>query len=206
MAPRNIPTRAVSGTQTTLGPHLIRRATASSATTPAKPKPSSRSKKRQSAKTDVSNRVESDVLMSILPVHLNNIATRQKNHEYRKYRLQDGVERLWFYETRGTREDPGRGAITHIATIPPTIRHTPGSVPEEPHGIGNADFNAGLKKSKYGYPILELYELVTPLTLDEMKKSWGLTAPMGWSYVKKGLWEQQWGNEDGREQRLKKLF
>ncbi len=94
----------------------------------------------------------------------------------------------------------------HIATIPANVRHTPGSVPEEPEGIGNADFNAGLKKSKYGYPILGMYELVKPVTLQEMKSTWSLSAPMGWSYVREGLWEDRWGNEDGREERLKQLF
>jgi hypothetical protein len=38
--------------------------------------------------------VETNVLMAIKPVHLTNIASRQKNYEYRKYRLRDGVERL----------------------------------------------------------------------------------------------------------------
>jgi len=47
-------------------------------------------------------------------------------------------------------------------------------VPAEPEGIGNEDFNAGLKQSKYGYPILELYALVRPVTLREMEDQWGL--------------------------------
>ncbi|KAM3503887.1 hypothetical protein MY10362_003918 [Beauveria mimosiformis] len=183
MAPRTSPKPAVSGKQTTLGPHLIRSGSAKST-------PSAGA---------------TDVLLAILPVHLRNIASRQKNHEYRKYRLQDGVERLWFYETRGTKEDPGRAAITHIATIPPTTRHTPGNVPEELEGIGNADFNTSLKRSKYGYPILGMHKLVKPVTLEEMKTSWGLSAPMGWSYVRRGLWESQRGDEEG-EERLKQLF
>ncbi|KGQ08955.1 hypothetical protein BBAD15_g5707 [Beauveria bassiana D1-5] len=204
MAPRTSPKPAVSGKQTTLGPHLIRSGSAKSTTPSAG---ATARKQRSAAAQDASDgRVETDVLLAILPVHLRNIASRQKNHEYRKYRLQDGVERLWFYETRGTKEDPGRAAITHIATIPPTTRHTPGNVPEEPEGIGNADFNAGLKVSKYGYPILGMHELVKPVTLEEMKTSWGLSAPMGWSYVRRGLWESQWGDEEGREERLKRLF
>jgi len=57
-----------------------------------------------------SGRVETDVLMAIKPVHLAHITSRQKNHEYRKYRLRDGVERLWLYETR--EGGSGRAAIT----------------------------------------------------------------------------------------------
>ncbi|KAI3337444.1 hypothetical protein HD806DRAFT_476690 [Xylariaceae sp. AK1471] len=112
--------------------------------------------------------------------HLANIASRKKNHEYRKYRLPDGVERLWLYETAN---GGGTASITHIAVIPDSVRHVPGQVPTEPPGIGNDDFNAGLKQSKYGYPILELYELVQPVTRAEMKSKWDMSAPMGWRYV-----------------------
>lgn len=186
--------------------HRIRKRTAS-----AKPK----------AKTS-EDRVESDVLLAIKPEHLANIARQKKNHEYRKYRLGNGVERLWFYETG---DNNGRSAITyafssllpamslsliarrHIAVIPSDVRHTPGEVPTEPFGIGNEDFNAGLKESKYGYPVLELYELVKPVTLAEMKSSWGMGgAPMGWRYLKAGLWEDRWGTEERRDEKVKKLF
>ncbi|KAH7313813.1 hypothetical protein B0I35DRAFT_410757 [Stachybotrys elegans] len=157
--------------------------------------------------TTIEDRVETDVLLAIQPVHLNNIVTKHKNHEYRKYRLRDGIERLWLYETRGTRESPGSAAITHIATIPSDVRRTPGTVPEEPFGLGNSEFNAGMKQSKYGYPILELYELVTPITLGEMKTAWGMGgAPMGWSYAKEPMWQDRWGEEEGRDTRVKRVF
>lgn len=93
----------------------------------------------------------------------------------------------------------------HIAVIPRSIRHTPGSVPLEPHGIGNAEFNTGLKESKFGYPILELYELIHPITLAEMKSRWGMGgAPMGWRYVERDLWEEVWG--EGRTENVKQVF
>lgn len=66
----------------------------------------SRTKKLKPAAPD---RVLTDVLLSIKPVHLANIVSRQKNHEYRKYRLRDGVTRLWLYETG---DDGGRRAIS----------------------------------------------------------------------------------------------
>ncbi|KAK4139815.1 uncharacterized protein C8A04DRAFT_15536, partial [Dichotomopilus funicola] len=155
-----------------------------------------------------------DVLLAIKPEHLTNIARQKKNHEYRKYRLRDGVERLWLYETGGGN---GRSAITyadnksslnrHIAVIPADVRRTPGEVPAEPFGIGNDDFNSGRKQSKYGYPILELYELVKPVRLAEMKMLWGMGgAPMGWRYLGKGLWNDRWDVEDARDDTLKKIF
>ncbi|KJZ73245.1 hypothetical protein HIM_07442 [Hirsutella minnesotensis 3608] len=150
-------------------------------------------------------RVLTDVLLSIKPVHLANIVSRQKNHEYRNYRLRDGVSRLWLYETSDGGK--GRGAITHVAVIPESTRHTPGSVPEDPPGIGNADFNAGFKKSKFGYPVLELHELVRPVTLAEMKSRWRMGgAPMGWQYVERDLWEDRWGQGEAREGKVRRVF
>ncbi|GAB1212143.1 hypothetical protein ATERTT37_001273 [Aspergillus terreus] len=114
----------------------------------------------------------------------------------------EGLRRLW-KEVQGWLEDPRK----HIAVIPASIRHTPGSVPAKPFGIGNAEFNAGLKESKYGYPVLELYELVHPVTLAEMKTRWGMgSAPMGWRYVGRDLWEDRWGENHGREEKVTQVF
>lgn len=63
------------------------------------------------------------------------------------------------------------------------------------------------KESKYGYPILELYELANPVTLNEMKTRWGMGgAPMGWQYVASDLWEDRWGEDEERVEKVKKLF
>ncbi|KAF7552459.1 hypothetical protein G7Z17_g4298 [Cylindrodendrum hubeiense] len=198
-------------TQTTLDISFVQKCSQSSTSAssdthriskkPALAKPKSRSK---SAVSTTPDRVLTDVLLSIKPGHLANIVSREKNHEYRKYRLQDGVARLWLYETGG---GGGRSSITHIAVIPDSVRHTPGEVPAEPVGIGNAEFNAGLKVSKYGYPVLELYELVRPVTLKEMKSEWGMGgAPMGWQYVKPNLWEDRWGEDQTRTEKVKRVF
>jgi hypothetical protein len=57
------------------------------------------------------DRIPTDVLLAIKLEHLANIASRKKNHEYRKYRLPDGVERLWLYETAN---GGGTGSITYV--------------------------------------------------------------------------------------------
>lgn len=56
-------------------------------------------------------RVETDVLLAIKPEHLANIISREKNHEYRNYRLKDGVLCLWLYETGS---GGGRSSITYV--------------------------------------------------------------------------------------------
>lgn len=100
----------------------------------------------------------------------------------------------------------GFAFVSHIAVIPAQIRHTPGTVSEQPHGIGNSEFNAGLKMSKYGYPIHAMYELLRPVALDEMKDSWNMSAPMGWSYIKRDLWDDRWGTEETQLINLKQIF
>ena len=102
-----------------------------------------------------------DILMSIKPDHMRNIVSRLKTHEYRKYLLPGSVQRIWFYTTAPDQE------VRHVATIGPGKQ--PGEVPED-GGLGNDDFNAGLKQSKYGYPILNLYELKPPLSLATLKE------------------------------------
>ena len=91
--------------------------------------------------------------------------------------------------------------------IPNSVRHTPGFVPTEPFGIGNAEFNSGLKQSGYGYPLLELYELIRPVTLAEMKSQWGINgAPMGWRYVGADLWGDKWGGGQIQAKELRRVF
>ncbi len=63
---------------------------------PAKSTPKAKSK---AVKED---RVLTDVLLSIKPEFTKLISERKKNHEYRKYKLQDTVVRLWLYETAPT--------------------------------------------------------------------------------------------------------
>ncbi|KAK3953965.1 hypothetical protein QBC32DRAFT_337642 [Pseudoneurospora amorphoporcata] len=170
----------------------------------SKSKPS-KSKSKSSNDDDEDHRIKTDVLIAIKPTHLANIVSRKKNYEYRKYRLKDEVVRLWLYETK--EGGKGRASITHIAVIPEGVRHTPGTVPTEPPGIGNDEFNAGLKQSKFGYPVLEVYELVKPVTLAEMKSNWGMRgAPMGWQYVRAGLWGDRWGEDDERAERVTRVF
>ncbi|KAK1994001.1 hypothetical protein LX36DRAFT_673454 [Colletotrichum falcatum] len=163
-----------------------------------------RASKSQAATTG--DRVTTDVLLAIRPAPLANIIARRKNHEFRKYRLRDGVTRLWLYETRGGGE--GSSCITHIAVIPASERLTPGTVPTEPFGIGNNDFNAGRKQSRYGYPVLGLYKLRRPVTLEELKSRWGLGgAPYGWRYLTSDLWEDRWGEGDeGRGDEVVRMF
>ncbi|KAH6985464.1 hypothetical protein EDB80DRAFT_873045 [Ilyonectria destructans] len=99
--------KSSSFTQTTPDGSFVQQASSSSTTAIfggthriSKKSPSAKAKSQSKpAVSTASDRVLTDALLSIKPVRLANIASRQKNHEYRKYRLRDGVTRLWLYGT-----------------------------------------------------------------------------------------------------------
>ncbi|KAI9370280.1 hypothetical protein BJX61DRAFT_100816 [Aspergillus egyptiacus] len=99
---------------------------------------------------------KTDILMSIKPEHMSNIAIGRKNHEYRRYLLPATVRRVWLYTTAPV------SRIEHVARV--SRAKTPGQVPED-GGLGNAEFNAGRKASKYAYEILDLWKLREPMSL-----------------------------------------
>lgn len=124
----------------------------------------SRNLQGQSIKTS-----KADIFMSIKPEHIANIASRIKNHEYRRYLLPSSVRRIWFYTSAPI------SSVQYVARI--SSGRVPGQVPED-GGIGNADFNAGKKDcAKYGYEILELWKLEPRISLQQAKAKGYLKGP-----------------------------
>ena len=70
-----------------------------------------------------------------------------------------------------------------------TTPKVPGEV-NDPSGIGNDDFDKGLKQSKYGYPVTELYKLKKPLAVSELKTRFDIAVPQGWRYAPRQLVDQ----------------
>jgi hypothetical protein len=103
---------------------------------------------------------KTDVLLSIHPIHMANIAARIKTHEFRKYLIPNSVNRMWFYTTAPAQR------LQYIAVI--GKGKEPGEIDATDTGLGNEDFNTGRKVSGYGYEILELYEMENPLSLSEL--------------------------------------
>ncbi|KAI0827707.1 hypothetical protein BC628DRAFT_1317711 [Trametes gibbosa] len=143
-----------------------------------KPLTSPRPKRKSKAVDE--DRVLTDVLLSIKPEFTKLISQRKKNHEYRKYKLKESVVRLWLYETAPT------SAITYVMET--TTPRVPGEV-NDPSGIGNDDFDNGLKQSKYGYPVTGLYKLREPVTTQQLKSRFDIAVPQGWRYATKNLVE-----------------
>jgi hypothetical protein len=118
--------------------------------------------------TNIVKKPTTDVVVYINPEFVSRILDRSKNHEYRKYRLDGSVQRLWLFENAPI------NALTTVLDI--GSAKVPGEV-SDPTGIGNDDFDCGLKQSKFGYPILGARQLELPLTRDFAFKHHGFTFP-----------------------------
>lgn len=98
---------------------------------------------------------------------MDSIAKGVKNHEYRKYLLPSSVKRIWFYSSKPV------SSIYYVAKVGPGKK--PGEVPKG--GIGNEDFNAGRKVSKYGYETKKLWRIHEPVSLVVAKSKGYLKGP-----------------------------
>lgn len=115
-----------------------------------------------------------DVVMSIKPQFVDLIQKGQKNYEFRKYIPKKGLRRLWIYTSSPI------CSLEYVADIDTIITY-PECILEQ--GIGNKEFNCGLKKSKHAYHIQHLYRLGTPLKLDRIRTEFGFTAPQSYFYL-----------------------
>ena len=89
--------------------------------------------------------------------------------------------------------------IRYVAVV--SNGKTPGQIGADDTGLGNDDFNAGRKESKYGYEIVHLYELSEPVSLQDMvKRGWAKGGPQKYQWVS----QEMLNNIDLEEQ--KKVF
>ncbi|GBE79219.1 hypothetical protein SCP_0204160 [Sparassis crispa] len=137
----------------------------------------STSRSSRGSRQNASGRVFTDVILTIKPVYAGLIRKREKNHEFRGYRLRAGVQRLWLYES-----SPVCALTCLIETAAPKV---PGEICD-PSGIGNDEFDAG-QSASYAYPILGLFTLGQPVSRVEMKARFGVYAPQGYCYAKEQL-------------------
>jgi len=115
-----------------------------------------------------------DIFLSIGPNFANLIASREKTYEFRRYKPKEPIKKVWFYVT-----SPDSG-LKYIAEVGEPVEY-PTKIPED--GIGNADFNQGLKVSKFAFPILHLDELVEAIPLRTLKDRFRFNPPQGYIYT-----------------------
>lgn len=113
------------------------------------------------------------IFISIKPEFTKKIEVGEKNYEFRKYVPKEEFDKLYVYETVPT------CSLKYILTIDRIIEY-PNQIDEKRYG--NADFNKGLKKSKYAYHILKVEKLDNPISLKELKTRFGFAAPQSYAY------------------------
>ncbi len=115
-----------------------------------------------------------EIFISLKPQFAELIRERRKTYEFRKYKPTRHVNRIWIYVTSPT------AALRYIAEVGEPVEY-PNKIPE--NGVGNVEFNAGLKKSKFAFPILHLDELNEPITYKELRGRFNFTPPQSFTYA-----------------------
>ncbi|MDD2637080.1 MAG: hypothetical protein PHW82_16435 [Bacteroidales bacterium] len=103
------------------------------------------------------------------------IVSGVKNHEFRNYIPKEKFDLLYVYETSPTSKLKYLVEIGKIVEYPNKLNSC---------GDGNTEFNEGIK-SKYAYEILKVYELIIPITLNELKEKFNFMPPQAFAYGKR---------------------
>ena len=121
----------------------------------------------------MSDELTNGIYVSINPEPTSKIVQGIKNHEFRNYIPKKSFKFLYVYVTAP------QSQLKYVIEIGDIVKY-----PEklESNGDGNLDFNIG-KKSKYAYPIIKVYELTNPISLEELKKKFGFVPPQAFSYA-----------------------
>ena len=121
----------------------------------------------------MSDELTNGIYVSINPEPPFKIVQGTKNHEFRNYIPKKSFKFLYVYVTAPQSKLKYVIEIGDIVKFPEKL---------DSDGDGNHDFNLG-KKSKYAYPIIKVYELVCPISLEELKKKFGFVPPQAFSYA-----------------------
>lgn len=113
------------------------------------------------------------IYLSIKPKFTKKIETGEKDHEFRKYIPKETIDTLFVYETVPACQ------LKYIIELGKIVEY-PNKINEL--GYGNADFNAGLKQSKYAYEIKHVDLLENPICLKELKDVYGFAPPQSYAY------------------------
>lgn len=117
-----------------------------------------------------------EIFLSIKPKFVNLIFSKEKNHEFRKRKPKCKINKMWIYTSSPISELQFLAEVDEPIVYPDKI-----SI----NGYGNSDFNKGLKKSKFAFPIKRLFKLDKPLPLNILKEDYNFTPPQNFVYCKK---------------------
>ncbi|KAL9128969.1 MAG: hypothetical protein Q9175_007412, partial [Cornicularia normoerica] len=132
---------------------------------------------------DANGNSKENILIAIHPEDIENIITRVKTYDFRKYHVSNHVKEFWYYQTAPI------SAVTHVAVVGHAKR--PGEITGE--GLKNHEFNTNTNvetREKFAYPIEELWKLSDPVTLKDMINSgWEIGHPMKYCFVHRDMVE-----------------
>lgn len=93
---------------------------------------------------------------------MQQIIDGEKTYEFRKYRLPQTVERVWFYSTAP------HSQIQYLYQIEPAVTRNEDDTKLPEDGLGSKEFNDFHRDwdlYDFAYKILSLYKLNEPVTL-----------------------------------------
>lgn len=120
--------------------------------------------------------MNSEIVISIKPQFAQLIVERKKNHEFRKYKAKNNITKMWIYVTTPIAELKYIAEVGEMITFPHKIVLG---------GVGNQEFNEGLKKAHYAFPILHLDEITGGISLHELKTKYHFIPPQSFIYLEK---------------------
>ncbi|KAI3604553.1 hypothetical protein WG66_008484 [Moniliophthora roreri] len=106
---------------------------------------------------------QTDVIVPMTLDYMDQLITRQKPYECRRYRISPSVKRIWFYLTAP------HSCIAYICEIDP---------------ITARNDSPSMEETSFSYTLKSVWRIWKSLGLREMKKNYGLkVAPRGLMYV-----------------------
>ena len=120
----------------------------------------------------MSDELAKGIYVSINPEATSKIVQGIKKYEFRNYIPKKSFKFLYVYVTAP------QSKLKYVMEIGDVVKY-----PEklDKYGDGNLNFNIG-KKSKYAYPIIKVYELAYPISLEELKNKFDFVPPQAFTY------------------------
>lgn len=117
--------------------------------------------------------------------YMDQITSGEKTYEFRKYRLNSSVQRVWLYVTAPA------SRIEYVCEIDPVRTRNEGDELLPLDGVGNREFNerhSDWEGYDYAYGIVSVWR--NPIGLEEMRERYGIrSAPRGLVYLPKAVAE-----------------
>ncbi|EPQ51366.1 hypothetical protein GLOTRDRAFT_108245 [Gloeophyllum trabeum ATCC 11539] len=122
-----------------------------------------------------------DAILPMTDEYMEQIVRKEKTYEFRRYRINPSVQRVWFYVNAPFSH------IAYICEIDPARTRNEGDEPLPENGLGNREFNERHKDWEgydYAYGVRSVRKLREVIPLKRMQSDFGVRcAPRGLIYT-----------------------